>query len=57
VTDYTLHDLGDSRLGRDLCALPDIVAVPLSALARLCATSGVTTNELRSAVSLLLALG
>lgn len=57
VTDYTLHDLGDSRLGRDLCALPDIVAVPLSALAQLCATSGVTTNELRSAVSLLLALG
>lgn len=57
VTDYAIHDLGDSRLARDLCALPEIVAVPLSALAVLCATSGMTTNELRSAVSVLLALG
>lgn len=57
VTDYAIHDLGDSRLAHDLCALPEIVAVPLSALAVLCATSGMTTNELRSAVSVLLALG
>ncbi|MEY4982594.1 MAG: hypothetical protein RIR62_860 [Pseudomonadota bacterium] len=57
VTDYAIHDLGDSRLARDLCALPEIVAVPISALAVLCATSGMTTNELRSAVSVLLALG
>lgn len=57
VTDYAIHDLGDTLLARDLCALPEIVAVPLSALAVLCATSGMTTNELRSAVSVLLALG
>lgn len=57
VMDYAIHDLGDTRLARNLCALPEIIAVPLSALAVLCATSGMTTNELRSAVSVLLALG